>query len=183
MSELHSFRLLFEKAQAEDQNIHQIKLPVTSTKLKPVFSEDSVDLHYGVLYKNYVKKALAGEGEFQVAGAKLHTLFFEQFQEPKSPNSPIDAIKTLIDSKFGSFQKFQTTFTETALTIHGSGWIYLDKSGKIKTIPNHKVVDDVAIIVDMWEHSYILDYGSNKEKYLKEIWKVINWAIVNSRIN
>jgi superoxide dismutase, Fe-Mn family len=183
MSELHSFRLLFEKIDAEEQEIHQIKLPVPAESLTPVFSEEATHLHYGVLYKNYVTKALAGEGPFQVAGAKLHTLFFEQYQAPKSPNTPVDAIKLLIDNKFGSFQKFKDSFTESALTIHGSGWVYLDTNGKIKTIQNHKVLSDVAVIVDMWEHSYLIDYGSNKEKYLKEIWKIINWNIVNARLN
>lgn len=183
MSDLPSFRLLFEKSVAEHEEIHQIKLPVPAKELKSVFSEDAIDLHYGVLYKNYVKKALAGEGPFQVAGAKLHTLFFEQFQAPKTTNNPTDAIKLLIDDKFDSFQQFKDSFTETALTIQGSGWAYLDTSGKIKTIPNHKVLNDVAVIVDMWEHSFLIDYGSNKEKYLKEIWKVINWNIVNARLN
>jgi len=182
MAHLPSFRLLYEKVEAENE-IHQIKLPVPAKSLEPVFSEDATHLHYGVLYKNYVKKALAGEGSFQVAGAKLHTLLFEQYQAPKASNIPTDASKLLIDGKFGSFQKFKDSFTESALTIHGSGWVYLDTNGKIKTIPNHKVLNDVAVIVDMWEHSYLIDYGSDKEKYLKEIWKVINWNIVNARLN
>jgi Fe-Mn family superoxide dismutase len=182
MNDSASFRILIEKVKAEAE-VYQIKLPVKDTELSPVFSKEAIDLHYGVLYKNYVEKALAGEGDFQVAGAKLHTLFFEQFQTPKSTNNPDGAAKTLIVKKFGSYEKFKDSITKTALSIHGSGWVYLDTNGIIKTIANHKVVDDVAIICDLWEHSYILDYGADKEKYLKNIWQIIDWDVINIRLN
>ncbi len=182
MPDDNSFRTLIEKVTAETE-VYQIKLPVKDTELSPVFSKDAIDLHYGTLYKNYVKKALAGEGEFQVAGAKLHTLFFEQFQIPKSSNKPSDAAKILINQKFGDFDKFKDSFTKTALGIHGSGWVYLDTKGVIKTITNHKDVSNVALIVDMWEHSFILDYGADKEQYLKSFWNIINWNIINARLN
>lgn len=177
-----SFRRLLEKVKAETE-VYKVKLPVPEKELAPVFSKETIDLHYGTLYSNYVKKSLAGEGEFQTAGAKLHTLYFEQLQAPKTSNTPTGAIQILIDEKFGSYENFKDSFAEAALDIHGSGWAYLDKKGVIKTIPNHKIISDVAVIVDMWEHAYILDYGSDKKKYLKDIWKIINWQIVNARIN
>lgn len=182
MPDDNSFRTLIEKVAAETE-VYQIQLPVKDTDLAPVFSKDAIDLHYGTLYKNYVKKALAGEGEFQVAGAKLHTLFFEQLQVPKASNKPTDTSKILINSKFGDFDKFKDAFVKVALGIHGSGWVYLDTKGVIKTITNHKDVSNVALLVDMWEHSYLPDYGANKEKYLKDIWQVINWNIINARLN
>ncbi len=177
-----SLRTLIEKVKAETE-VYKVKLPVSENQLKNVFSSKALDLHYGTLYSNYVKKALAGDGEFQVAGAKLHTQFFEQFQESVSPNSPTGAIKLLIDKKFGSYQGFKDSFTKDAMDLHGSGWAYLDTNGVIKTIPNHKIVANVAVIIDMWEHSYIIDYGAEKEKYLKSIWSIINWDIVNARLN
>lgn len=182
MNDSTSFRLLIEKVAAED-DVFYVKLPVSEQSLSPVFSKEAISLHYGKLYKNYVTKALDGEGEFQTAGAKLHTLFFMQMQAPKSNNKPTGAAQTLIDKKFGSFDSFKSKLTEIALGIHGSGWAYLSTTGAIKTIPNHKLTEDVALIIDMWEHSYIIDYGSDKEKYLKEIWKILNWDIVNTRLS
>ena len=177
-----SFRTLLEKIEAANEVV-QIKLPVSEKSLAPVVSGETMELHYGTLYKNYVKKALAGEGKFQVAGAKLHTLFFEQFQEPAATNNPSGQIKLLIDKTFGDYKKFKESFTETALSLHGSGWVYLTTSGSIKVIHNHELVDDVAVILDMWEHSFIIDYGADKEKYLKNMWKIINWDIINVRLN
>ena len=62
-----SFRELIEKVLAEDADVRQIKLPVDSADLSPVFSKTAIDLHYGTLYRNYVKKSLAGE-------VSLHTM-------------------------------------------------------------------------------------------------------------
>lgn len=182
MNDPTSFRTLIEKVSAETE-VYQIALPVKDTELSPVLSKESIDLHYGVLYKNYVKKALAGEGPFQVAGAKLHTLFFEQLQAPKPTNTPTGAFKTLITDKFGTVEKFKDAFSKAALGIHGSGWVYLDTKGVIRTIANHKDVDNIVVLIDMWEHSYILDYQADKERYIKDMWKIINWAIINARLN
>jgi len=182
MIQTSPFRVLFEKIRAANE-IYQIKLPVSTKVLAPVFSQETIDLHYGTLYKNYVKKALAGEGEFQIAGAKLHTLFFEQFQAPSSSNNPRGISEILITKKFDNYKTFKEEFMQIALDLKGAGWIYLSTSGTIKTINNHKVVDDIAVIVDLWEHSYILDYGADKEKYLTDIWKIINWDIINTRLN
>lgn len=176
------FRILIEKVSAELE-VRKIKLPVPINQISDVFLKETMDLHYGTLYSNYVKKALAGEGEFQVAGAKLHTLFFEQFKKSTSPNNPTGEIKDLIDNKFGDYQKFKVAFIEEAKSIHGSGWCYLNTSGKIKIIPNHKFMDDISILIDCWEHSYQSTYGADKDRYLKNVWKIIDWDVVNSRLN
>ena len=89
----------------------------------------------------------------------------------------------LFESKYDSFNNFKSRFTGEAMGIQGSGWIYIDTKGDIKTIQNHKMVDNVAMIIDWWEHAWALDYQHDKAKYLKNIWKIINWDIVNERIN
>jgi Fe-Mn family superoxide dismutase len=37
--------------------------------------------------------------------------------------------------------------------------------------------------VDVWEHAYYLQYKNARPDYLKEIWKVINWADVEKRLD
>ena len=54
----------------------QEKLPYDRLDLVPVMSKDTIDYHYGKLYKGYVDKANKGEGgDFQIAGAYLHGLY------------------------------------------------------------------------------------------------------------
>jgi superoxide dismutase len=68
------------------------------------------------------------------------------------------------------------------MKIQGSGWIYLSRSGQIKTIKNHAVRTDIALLIDWWEHSWATDYGSDKKKYFDSVWRCINWEVVNRRI-
>ena len=68
------------------------------------------------------------------------------------------------------------------MKIQGSGWIYLSKSGQIRTIRNHVKRTDIALLVDMWEHAYNLDYHANKGKYLDNIWRIIDWDAINRRL-
>ncbi len=35
--------------------------------------------------------------------------------------------------------------------------------------------------IDVWEHAYYLDYENKRPDYLKEVWKVINWAEASKR--
>jgi superoxide dismutase len=58
----------------------------------------------------------------------------------------------------------------------------LSTSGEIKTIRNHAVRTDIALLIDWWEHAWALDYQSEKEKYLDNIWRIVNWEVINERI-
>ena len=81
-----------------------------------------------------------------------------------------------------TYDDFKEAFKEEAMKIQGSGWIYLSTNGDIKTIKNHAVRTDICVLVDWWEHAWALDYQSDKEKYLDNIWKIINWDVCNERL-
>lgn len=160
------------------------KLPYSRSALAPVMSKNTIDYHYGELAKGYVDRFNKGEGDstFNEAGAYLHNIFFPQLMAPKSGNKPIGASKSLIERKYGSFDKFKEQFKEEAMKIQGSGWIYLSRTGEIKTIKNHQKRTDIAMLVDWWEHAFNRDYGANKAKYLDNFWRIIDWNKVNIRI-
>jgi len=159
-------------------------LPYARDALEPVMSKESVDLHYGVLSKGYVDRYNNKEGDdtFNYGGAHLHNLFWAHLQPAASGNKPSGASEELINKKYDSFENFKEKFIETAKKLQGSGWVYMDVSGKIDTIANQdfKRGTEIAMLVDMWEHSYLLD--SDKNKYLDNIWRIINWSIVNDRL-
>jgi Fe-Mn family superoxide dismutase len=178
-------RELIELVEARGQDkLELVKLPYTRGDLYPVLSSSSIDYHYGKLARGYVDRYNAGEGDknFNEAGAYLHNLFFPQLRAPKNANRPIGAADSLIKRKYGNFANFQKEFAATAMKIQGSGWVYMSRSGEIKTITNHQKRTDIALLVDWWEHSWSTDYQSDKAKYLKNIWRIINWDIVNQRL-
>jgi Fe-Mn family superoxide dismutase len=103
-------------------------------------------------------------------------------QPPKNTNHPKGASLALIDRRYGSFKDFKEKMKVEAMKIQGSGWIYMARNGDIKTIKNHQIKNDIALLIDWWEHAWAKDYGANKSKYLDNIWRCINWDRVNIRI-
>jgi Fe-Mn family superoxide dismutase len=101
---------------------------------------------------------------------------------PKGSNKPTGSILTFIEKHHKSWEAFQEAFEKTAMKIQGSGWVYLAKDGKIKTIVNHEIRDDIVVLIDWWEHAWALDYQADKQKYLSNQWKIMDWSTINTRI-
>lgn len=159
-------------------------LPYARDALEPVMSRDTVVYHYDHLTKGYVDRFNRGEGDsdFNEAGAFMHGLFWAQFRSPRSPNRPTGASLALIEDEHGSFETFRDEMAKAAKGIQGSGWVYLARDGSIKTIPNHKIRRDALLPIDMWEHSWALDYRWDKDEYLRRIWRLVDWDVINHRL-
>lgn len=162
----------------------QTPLPYKRNALETVKSEETLDYHYGELYKGYVSRYNKGEGDpdFNEAGAFLHDIYFTQFEIPKSSNDPFGLSLEFINTHFKSFDAMKKEFETTAMKIQGSGWIYLARNGEIKTIRNHEIRQDIVLLIDWWEHAWALDYQSDKKRYLHNIWRIINWNIINAKV-
>jgi Fe-Mn family superoxide dismutase len=164
--------------------LKQISLDYDQKELDPALSKDALDYHFGKLYKAYVDRYNKGEGDldFNEAGAFLHSIYFSQFQEYNSTNKPSGSILEFIEKHHKSWNNFKESFEETAMKIQGSGWAYLAKDGKIKTIANHEIKKDIVLLIDWWEHAFALDYQADKKGYLNNQWKIIDWETINTRL-
>lgn len=174
-------QLLEDKSKPQDIEI--IERNWTDKDVRPVFSVDTINLHYGKLAHGYAERynKKEGDSEFNYAGVFLHNTLFTQYRESRNNNPPNGPILGFINKHYKSYDNFKDEFAIEAMKIQGSGWVYLAHDGSIKTIKNHEVRDDILLLVDWWEHAFILDYGSDKKKYLKEQWKIINWNVINTR--
>ena len=172
------------EATTRPAKLETTPLPYGPGDLHPVMSKATIDYHFEHLAKGYAKRYNAGEGNanFNRAGSFLHNKFFPQLKAPKGANRPRGALAELINEKFGSYEDFREAFKEAAMKIQGSGWVYLSTGGDIKIIPNHQVRTDICVLVDWWEHAWALDYQSDKERYLDNIWKIIDWDVCNDRL-
>lgn len=172
------------EATTRPAKLETTPLPYGLKDLDPVMTEATLEYHFEHLAKGYAKRYNSGEGDpdFNRAGSYLHNRLFAQYRSPKSGNRPKGAIADLIEAKFKTFEDFQEAVKLEAMKLQGSGWVYLSTAGDIKIIRNHAVRTDIALLIDMWEHSYSLDYKWDKQKYLDNIWRIIDWDVINERL-
>jgi Fe-Mn family superoxide dismutase len=182
---LHFIKFL--KENADNREIAQDKLKFDKTELAPVMSEDTLNYHFSGLAKKYFERYNSGEGDakFNYGGAMLHNLFFGNLIPAQAANKPSGLSKSIIDNKYGDFDKFKEAVEKEAMAIQGSGWVYMDPDGKLHTIHNHEYSKDMKIVllIDWWEHAWALDYQQDKAKYLTNIWRIIDWNVVNDRLS
>ena len=171
--------LLEDKSKPQDIEI--IPLNFTDSEVAPVLSKDTIELHYDKLAKGYAERYNKNEGDsvFNEAGVFLHNILFQQYQAPTNSNKPTGSILEFIIKHYKDFDTFKESFANEAMKIQGSGWIYLAKDGKIKTIVNHEIKKDIVLLIDWWEHAWALDYKHDKKKYLDNQWKIINWEKID----
>lgn len=191
--------------------IEMIKLPYSLDALEPYYSRETLNLHYSVLYKGYVNKTndvltklevarstndysnikcLEKELSFQGSGAILHQLFFENMISPKSITSIDYQLIQKITNDFGSVENFKKQFAEAAAVVEASGWCILawvPKFNKLEVLQCEKHQNltlwgcKPILVLDMWEHSYYLQYKTSRQEYISAFWNIINWNVVNER--
>ena len=165
------------------KELKQTPLPYAKSALEPVMSPETIVYHYGHLYKKYVDNYNDHiNPAFNHAGAFLHDIYFTQFCHPGTGGNPGDLTQALIKKHFKSLTGLKALMRDAAMKIQGSGWVYLSTDGKIKIIHNHEIRDDIVLLIDWWEHAWSLDYKWDKEKYIDNIWQIINWPHIEDRL-
>ena len=114
-----------------------------------------------------------------------HIHFWQWMKKGGGGNKLPGTVQKLVDG-YGGFDKVRSEFIEDGKTQFGSGWSWLAiKDGKLQVIktPNgeNPLMHGASPIlgVDVWEHSYYIDYRNARPKYL-EAWfdNLINWEHV-----
>jgi len=128
---------------------------------------------------------------FEFGGMRNHEYYFAQF-EGGAKNMPEGKLKTMMEKQWGSLASWYDRFAHIALT-RGVGWamLYIDRSTDqlVQTWVDEQHLGqlpdmDLVLAVDMWEHSYMLDYPpSRKKEYLTAVFTNLNWDVVATRVN
>lgn len=178
------------------------KLPYALDALQPALSKETLEYHYGKHHKAYVdnlNKLVPGtEFEnlsleqiimkasgpvFNNAAQIWNHTFYWHCLTPKGHGEPTGKLADAINKKFGSFDAFKKTFTESALKLFGSGWTWLaqDANGELEIINESnaglpmKSNKRALLTCDVWEHAYYIDYRNVRGNYIESFWKIVNW--------
>ena len=190
-------------------NIELPALPYEPTALEPVITANALSFHYGKHHQAYVtnlNKLIPGT-EFENAtleeivmkssggifnnAAQIwnHTFYWESLRSPKENNLPEGKVAAMINEAFGTFDAFKEKFSAAAVTLFGSGWAWLVvKDGKLEIVQESNAGNPMTkglkplLTFDVWEHAYYVDYQNRRPDYVSEIWKLVNWDKVESRL-
>lgn len=127
---------------------------------------------------------------FEFGGMRNHEYYFGQF-EGGFHELPDGTLKEKLDFQWGNFDTWLVRFKQIAMT-RGVGWAMLyhdphtDQLVQTWVDEQHigQLADlDIVLALDMWEHSYMLDYPpSKKAEYVDAFFKNINWEVVSGRL-
>lgn len=186
-------------------------LPYAKDALAPIISQETIDFHYGKHLQTYVNNlnalvsgtpfegktveeivAVAPDGAiFNNAGQVLnHTLYFLQFTPQPEQNQPTGKLAEAIQRDFGNFENFKDEMTQSATSLFGSGWAWLamNKDGKLVIVKEPNGSNPIRqgmkplLGFDVWEHAYYLDYQNRRTDHLANLWKIIDWKVVENRM-
>ncbi len=190
--------------------INKIVLPYPVDALEPYYSKETLVLHYDILYSGYVDntnkteeklsaarrennfeniKCLEKDLSFYGSGVILHEMFFKNMGIP-IPSNPNISLMEQINIDFGSYEKFKNQFTESSKVVEASGWnllVWVPRFKKLEILQCEKHQNLTLwgcvplLVLDMWEHSYYLQYKTKRIDYINAFWNIINWNEVNKR--
>jgi superoxide dismutase, Fe-Mn family len=124
-------------------------------------------------------------------GGHANHQFFWEILGPKAGGSPQGAIGEAIKKDFGSFERFQSLFTDAAAKHFGSGWAFLVVSPPMDRLEIMSLPDQDSVLLhgkrgllccDVWEHAYYLKYRNRRPDYLRAWWNVVAWDVVDQKL-
>ncbi|MBT5240267.1 MAG: superoxide dismutase [Rhodospirillaceae bacterium] len=117
----------------------------------------------------------------------LHEVYFDALGGDGEPGGNI---KSALAAAWGSFETWQQEFIHTARALGGgSGWVMLSFNLHTKSLHTYWAPDHMhnatlgvpLLALDMYEHSYHMDYGTAAMKYVDAFFKNIDWQVVDRR--
>jgi len=136
-------------------------------------------------------KAFLKDYAFNLGGHVLHTAFWENLALPgKGGDGPRGVLADAITMDFGGLDRFKKMFSQTAISVEGSGWAALTfskQTGRLGLMQLEKhhmnLVPDspILLVLDVWEHAYYIDYKNLRAKFVEAFWGIVDWDTVGAR--
>jgi Fe-Mn family superoxide dismutase len=122
-------------------------------------------------------------------GMRLHEYYFENLGGKGGITKDGKAAKAIAAS-FGSVEAWEKDFRATG-AMRGIGWAVLYQDASSNKLINfwinehdtaHPAGCNPLLIMDVFEHAFMLDYGLKRADYIEAFFKNINWSAVDARV-
>lgn len=123
-------------------------------------------------------------------GMRLHELYFGNLTK-KTEELPDGKLRAKMEKIYGGFEKWKKNFAAVGM-MRGIGWVILsyDKdSGELFNVwinehdTGHLSGATPLLVMDVFEHAYITDYGTKRADYIEAFFKAIDWEKVSERFD
>lgn len=175
------------------------------------FSDMLLTNHF-TLYEGYVKntnalsdklKALTENGGFSTPdfaefkrrfgwewnGMRMHELYFGNMTKKLTPLENGELKERLVTT-YGSLENWERNFVATG-SMRGIGWVALVHDAETGRLYNvwvnehdlgHLVGTRPLLVMDVFEHAFLIDYGLKRADYITAFMRAIDWKVVESRL-
>jgi Fe-Mn family superoxide dismutase len=126
---------------------------------------------------------------FEFNGMRLHEYYFGNLGG-KAPLDKSGALAKKLAAAFGNYDAWERDFKATG-AMRGIGWVVLyqdDVTGNLfnQWINEHEVGHPAGcrpvLVMDVFEHAFMIDYGLKRADYIAAFFKNIDWKAVESRV-
>lgn len=189
-----------------------MKLPYKYNSLHKFISEKTIKTHYLKHHYGYVKKlnelilntkyekmksleeiimnAPNNQPIFNNAAQVYNHNFYWNSLTPYKVHITPKLYSQIVKS-FGSIENFVKDFEEKAISHFGSGYVWLvqnPNTKKLSVITTDNAITPITfglypiLTLDLWEHSYYIDYLNERKKYVSNWWDYVNWQFANDNL-
>lgn len=174
-------------------------------------SDKTIDIHWGKLYQGYVKKWQEIQTKFETVDDSTANAVFSELRELEvektfvanavllheayfdvlgGDGKPAGKIIDAIAKDYGSFEEWVGHFK--ALGLASRGWVVLaydfNEGGLRNYIADAHNLYGVwgtapIVVLDMYEHAYFIDFGSDKKSYIETYFQNLNWETIENKFN
>ncbi|MCX5999971.1 MAG: Fe-Mn family superoxide dismutase, partial [Chloroflexi bacterium] len=126
---------------------------------------------------------------FEFNGMRLHEYYFENLGG-KTPLAGAGKLARKLAEEFGSYEAWEADFKGTA-TMRGIGWAVLYEDSITGRLINmwinehemgHMTGGIPVLVLDVFEHAFMIDYGLKRAAYIEAFFKSVNWDVAEGRL-
>lgn len=152
--------------------------------LKPHTKYQDWSLNALAAYCDTFPKDIQNSIKKYAGGVFNHELYFDSMT-PTGKSPSIEMEQKIINS-FGSMDNFKSLFKANAMALYGSGytWLLQNSACKLQIVnTSNQDTPPLSIVkpllnIDIWEHSFYLDYKTSRDEYIDKWFTIINWENV-----
>ncbi|MFA6940652.1 MAG: superoxide dismutase [Clostridiaceae bacterium] len=157
-------------------------------KLNEIWNMPNDAKAYGEGNSTYSNMRSLKLGEtYALDGVKLHELYFQIITS--GYRAPFGEIESLIKRDFKSLENFYEYLRKVGTSVRGWAVLVIDPiDNRLHVIGSDAHDTGVVwcsyplLVLDVYEHAYFHDFGTDRKKYIDVFLRNVNWGEVNNRL-